>query len=666
MQSLVKPDLSDLMIMTPAKMVRIRLMVHNRYFADVLTALQDAGVVQIETISDSIKNELKQGEATDSKRIGDYAQRFRGLESLLYRMPSDRKYSFESIDGLISAADGIGIDERVSVLRKELDSLAASLKENISRLALLNRIKDFGHDLGILNSGHIVSFVVYGEQLKQFDDAVSKRIPDAIKISLERATIFSIRRGQEKEFSVAGEKQKVTMEVVPQLSGSVDRTLNDLERVRQHLEVMRSNLQAELEHISQKYYTEVSAIREQLDIEMEKLEISTKLGVTSNTVVLEGWMPEENRRSLEHLVANVTKGSYIIETVHTKELPPTKLENPMLFRLYEKFVTFYSLPQSTELDPSLIFALAFPIFFGFMIGDSGYGILILSLALFILHRLSHPPKKSHLPKAITGFITAIVSPTGLRILAKSIIPGAIIAIILGIIFNEWFGFQLPYSSPFAIVSATGSVSGAMVRELLVVSGWMGVIMVVGGYFLGFVNKLANRHLKHAIGKLGWLAAALGIVMLGLDILHSVPLGISNPQVLLSYVLLVAGMLMVVKFEGASAIVELPSLLSHILSYTRLVGILAASLILALVIDLLFTKAIHHGILYGILGVMILIGGQLFNITLAMFEPGIQGARLIYVEFFSKFFTGNGRLFKPFATQRLHTLAKFELSKAPEE
>jgi len=63
---------------------------------------------------------------------------------------------------------------------------------------------------------------------------------------------------------------------------------------------------------------------------------------------------------------------------------------------------------------------------------------------------------------------------------------------------------------------------------------------------------------------------------------------------------------------------------------------------------------------GIAGTLILIVGQLFTFIIAIFEPGIQGARLIYVEFFSKFFTGNGHEFKPFASRRRLTLSKFGL------
>jgi len=87
-----------------------------------------------------------------------------------------------------------------------------------------------------------------------------------------------------------------------------------------------------------------------------------------------------------------------------------------------------------------------------------------------------------------------------------------------------------------------------------------------------------------------------------------------------------------------------------------VGILLASVILASVINFISFHLIHHGSFLIVVGLLVLIIGQSFNVILGVFEPGIQGARLIFVEYFSKFYTGNGRPFRPFGGKRTHTTA----------
>ncbi len=640
-------------MLKPAKMQRLRIVFSKGYSAKVLTALHDMGVMQIEYVPENISALLGHGESATYARLGDYAQRFRGLESLLYPSDSGKRYAFASIEELTAKADSIFIDGRVADIRKELDELDAkrnALNESVE--VLKNLPEQFASDVSILSTTGVASFVITGPGLKEFNSSAERRLGGAVIVEGRRSTLVSIDKADEGTFSSVAEGLKLYVEAVPKLSGTVSEELRRLDSEINEAKRRSRALEDELRHISAEYYPLVSAIREQLDIEVEKQEITTRLGVGKSVVAVDGWVPSSKLDLLRAELKRATGNSYVIDSVSTDTLPPTKLENPASAKLFEFFIRFYSLPRSDEFDPTLIFALAFPIFFGFMIGDVGYGIVMLLGALWLIHRIAHPPERSRIPKALKNFIHTIISNNGLNVIARSIIPGALIAIVLGVLFNEYFGFQLPYATPFNVE--------VHLSTLLVISGWIGVFMVSFGFVLGFLNRLLDGERKHAMAKLGWLAAAWGIIIIGLAVLHKQPIGIGNPFALLSYVLLAGGVLTVLYGEGFQALMELPSLISHILSYTRLVGILLASVILAQVIDYVFMRGWYHSIWLGLLGTLILVIGQLFNIVIALFEPGIQGARLIYVEFFSKFFTGNGREFRPFASRRRRTLSSFEL------
>jgi V/A-type H+-transporting ATPase subunit I len=259
-------------------------------------------------------------------------------------------------------------------------------------------------------------------------------------------------------------------------------------------------------------------------------------------------------------------------------------------------------------------------------------------------------------------------------LAKAMIPGAIIAIILGFYFNLFFGFHLTgylfhYGQGLHFVPANGTfldpIGTTGLKKLLLVSGYIGLGMVSFGLVLGILNNLREGQKRHFIGKIGWLLFGWGIVLTGLALLHHSHINpVRHIQGVLYFGLILGGIGLMFYGEGVRAIMELPSIISHILSYTRIVGILLASVILADVIDFIFIRSLHHPVPIIILGVLIFFIGHIFNIILGVFEPGIQGARLLYVEFFSKFYHGNGRPFKPFGSNRKFTIQEFSRSTSP--
>lgn len=637
----------------PARMSRVRLVVGQGHADEVLSALQDVGVMQVEQLPQEFASILSSNAAKDKTEISDLAQRFRSLEGLLEPQGHGQRMSFNSLEELERRAREINIDDRAADIFKRSEALRANISYNEVLLKVLSRLSTFERDLNILSTKTVASYVIYGPQLGQFKRELAEKGSAFSVIGMQDSVIVSIRRTDYKAFSIMAAPFKVYMEAIPEMEGSAGENIRSIKASIERDQKELLELGAKKRELSAKYFHKVSAIREQLDRELERVETLSKLGATDSTVAMEGWIPEENLPALESLISKITSKVYAMEMgVPTKEFPPTKMENPVTTRLYEFFIRFYSVPKSDEIDPTIMFALIFPIFFGFMIGDAGYGLVMLLGALWLIRRIENPPRKSHLPRKLTSFVKTIISPNGMRVVAKSILPGSIIAIALGLLFNEFFGFQLPYTAPFDVVKNVGT--------LLVISGWIGVFMVCFGFVLGILNNAAIGNKKHAIAKAGWLFAAIGFVIFGLNVLHKADLGPANIMALASYALLGAGIVLVLIEEGAQSLMELPSLISHILSYTRLVGILLASVILAEVIDLIFLAGIHHSILLGIVGVMILVLGQMFNIVIALFEPGIQGARLIYVEFFSKFYSGNGKEFRPFVYKRQRTEPKFKL------
>lgn len=635
-------------------MLKIRITTFKFYYNVVLSALHDAGTIQIEQVPDSTN--LKVGESLSFFDISSRAQRFRSLETMLKEREHHVKYIFGSIEELFNHSSQINIDNEVISITKELQDTISIKRMLQDKLSIISQLKSFSNDLSILNSKSIISFLATNstkkDNLKQLKIDIKSKINDSITIKLENALIISVSRGREPDIASVIDTDLINMVIIPEEYGSPRSVMQRTEDKINELDQKRIELIERLDKLSDKYYPIVSALSEQFEIELKKQEVTIKLGQSERVVVIDGWIPVADLKKTEKLLKTHTSNNITFDILETDEIPPTKMENPHSSKIFEFFIKFYSLPKSTEIDPTIIFAIVFPLFFGFMVGDAGYGIVMLISALWLSHRIKHPPRVSRIPKKIASFVNTIISNNGLFFISRAVIPGSIFAIILGIIFNNYFGFNLPYTPIFNV--ETG------LSKLLVLSGWIGVGMVSFGFILGFINKIRLNQKKLAIAKLGWLLTAWGIVLVGLMVLHKQPIGLSSPLSLLYLSSIVLGVIIFLKGEGIQSLMEIPSIISHILSYTRLVGILLASVILAEVIDLVFLKGIHHSIILAIVGIFILVVGQLFNLVIAVFEPGIQGARLIYVEFFSKFFDGNGKEFNPFKSNRKHTLRTFEL------
>ena len=629
----------------PSKIKKVRLILPKIYYDKAITLLGELGFLQIEVLESESKKILKDFKEIEYDKINRYSQKIRSLESNLIKQKT-KNIDIKDLQQVFHEADKVKIYEEVNEIKKEEEKINASIKESNSVLEIVNLMRDFKYDLKILNGNRVESFIIKKtKEDGQFIETAKKEI-DCEFNELEKVYLFTIEKHNKEKLANLANKEEVNLIKIPDIEGKIEEIISlqetNLKKEKEKLSIINNKL----EKLSKKYYPIVANLKEYLDIEVKKSAIIPKVGSTDYITVIEGWIESKKISFLEESMNELASNRFILEKIKTDEEPPTKMENPVSFKLYEFFIKFYSIPKSSEIDPTIFFGIAFPIFFRLMVGDAGYGATFLLLSFWIIHRVKHPPKKSHIPRKLAKFVKTIISKNSLVMIMKAIIPGSIIAIALGIIFNEYFGFALPYSPLFNV---TKNVS-----TLLLISGWIGVAMVSFGFVLGALNALYNKKVKKAIGRVGWLLVAWGIVIVGLAVLHKESIGFSNLEAVGSYVAIVIGIILVLRSEGMQSLMEIPSVISHILSYTRLVGILLASVILAQVINLIFVSSLSSSIPYIIGGVIILVFGQLFNIVIALFEGGIQGARLIYVEFFSKFFDGNGNLFKPFKIERKNT------------
>lgn len=637
----------------PEKMGRIRIISLTKYRQGIVSILHNMRVIQLESVSKDFSSLLGSSnldEQVDS--VNDELQRIKGYESSLPPLGVDRR-KIGGLEEALSEAKKIDLGDEIKVLKSRQEDILTDIKDIKNRMEAVQPLIGLDADLSVFNTSMTKSYIVSSNLDVDIEAILRSEVRDCLIIQAPSGKVIAtIRSDSERGLATVCNSNGFQMMHIPEMHGKpadyYENLVGMLNEKSKHLEEIGN----ELLEISKAHYSSIVQVREQLEIELQKLEAAQRSLSSGEIFAIEGWVKMRDYENISSRINRFTNGACLVNTIHTDEMPPTAMRNPKGFNVFEFFIRFYSLPVENEFDPTLIFAIIFPFFFGLMVGDWGYGLIILLVSLWMVRKIRHPETFSIFPKRISSFAVQILGKGPLLVLAKVLIPSSIIAIITGVVFNQFFGFHI---LPFTIVNVDSNYG---ITKLLLLSGYIGLAMVSFGFVLGILNDVFTGEKKKAIGAGGWLMLAWGVAITGLNFIHKSPISldpVTGPATALPIYIAILGIILVAIMEKSRGMIEVPSLISHILSYTRIVGILLASVILALVVNDVFMSDIHKGIAFILLGGIILVLGQIFNLAIAIFEPGIQGARLLYVEFFSKFYRGNGRQFRPFGSRRKYTL-----------
>ena len=401
-------------------MTKIAVIGLKKYRPQVISILHEMNVIQLEPLSKEANSFLTQEQESELHRqISDHLLRIRGLLNSLPPSPVLEKSKFSSIEELIQNIESIDFDKSIASLERQKEDILTKIKETENNIKLVEEFSFFPEDLKLLRLSFARSYFgrINSEKFPEFKKTLESNGGGPIFISShERDKLIYFVLVIPPNFpsntlASAVSLYSVHLEAVPKLEGKPADIIQNQKNLYNNLNAKLKQINNQLVDISKSNYTFLKSAEEELEIENQKLGVIEEIGSTNDAFALEGWIPRSKIDNVKTAFARYSKGTIIYE-LESKENPPTLLSNPKRFKVFESFVRFYSLPSGNEFDPTLIFGLIFPIFYGLMIGDVGYGLVILLVSLWVIRRVQHRKRNlTIMPKFLRKFAKTILRPS---------------------------------------------------------------------------------------------------------------------------------------------------------------------------------------------------------------------------------------------------------------
>lgn len=375
----------------------------------------------------------------------------------------------------------------------------------------------------------------------------------------------------------------------------------------------------EMERFSLRWAPIYKRVAEWIDDRLSLISATAFVFETQMCFLIGGWIPSKDVKGLKTKLKEAFSEEVILEEKEILEEDlervPVLLKNPPYFKPFELFVRLLPLPRYSSFDPTPFIGIFFPLFFGMILGDAGYGFITIIASLYIMKRFR---ARKYICDA-----------------SKIMLTCSIYTVFFGFIYGEFFGnlgHMLTGLKPLCIERRNA------VMPMLYFAVSVGVVHVTIGLVLGFVSTLKRGAKREALYKLSNAIVLLCITALIAVLFDIFPDLLAKPVILailiLTPVLLFTG--------GLLAPLELLRNIGNVISYARIMAIGLASVLLAFMANRL--GGMTGNIVTGILVAGLL---HLLNIILGIFSPAIHSIRLHYVEFFTKFIEHGGRRFEPF-------------------
>ena len=357
---------------------------------------------------------------------------------------------------------------------------------------------------------------------------------------------------------------------------------------------------------------------------------------TENTIAIEGWIPTEVAKDLESLIKSTTKEEFYLEiegaSMEDNDVP-ILLKNNAVVEPFELIVSMYSLPKYSEIDPTPVMAPFYMLFFGMMLADLGYGLVMFFACFMALKKFNLEEGQ----KKFAKFFLLLSIPTALA----------------GIAYGSFFGDIIPYISTHSFINP-----GEDIMLLLIIAIVLGAVQIfVGLGVKGYMLIRDGKPMDAIYDVVTWYASLIGAFLL----LGGAQIGLSPAVINIGKWVMIVGMVALVLTQGRQnkgigaklggglyGLYGISSYIGDLVSYSRIMALGLAGGFIASAFNMLIKMMPAPFNI--IIGIFIFVFAQTFNLLLSSLSAFVHSARLQYVEYFSKFYEGGGKAFKVFKSE----------------
>jgi V/A-type H+-transporting ATPase subunit I len=644
-------------------MAKVEIIGPKNLFFDVVGLIHDQGKLHIEDLSRKIAQgevpldqmEVFETQQRDQEQMDDMLMRVRAILKALHHddTPVDpdkrtaeyrRLYDLDSDELAREVAEVIEeVEDRTSALASSRTGIESELQLLQRYEPILKKIQPLARKIVTTGNYESVALLVERryksalEQLKAELDKITKKQCEIVSTDVDEdhtaaIVVFS------KNYSEPVHKF-LAMENVNQIrlpnefeGMPFDVAYDELKKRRTTLPAELEEVGSELEEMSQAWQLRLTAIRDVLIDKTDEIGAIPKFGRTEYAFVITGWMPVKEVSPLKKELSAKWNDDVIVEQKEIKEEEfadtPVAMKNPKRIEPFQTLLGIYGTPRYGTLDPTWMIFIFYPLFFGMIVGDVGYGIIMLGIVLYLRFRFRDNP--------VVQLATSILG------------PAATMVIVFGFLYGEFFGdlasHYLGWVQNIEVFGVTLPFHRTqLVTTFMIIAIAVGVLHVLLGLTMGVINSIRTKNKKHLYEKGGIL---MTLVCIGIAVLIGVAFSNwgtwSTAGQIIFAVLALVGFFLAIRGGGVMGVIETVESVTGMASYIRIMAVGLAGAIFADAINSIVADI-------GFVALAVLVGVLLhsLNFIICAFSPTIHALRLNFLEFFGKFYeTGNQR-YEPF-------------------